>query len=88
VPRPGDLLCADRSAVPLTHWSDRTVEMGRPRPMHCDVGTGSRRGFVEAVGGNVSDLVVLRRLPADETGHVLPAPFDKPVLLMILAATR
>ncbi len=54
--------------------------MGRPRPMHCDVGTGSRRGFVEAVGGNVSDLVVLRRLPADETGHVLPAPFDKPVL--------
>ena len=36
-PRPGDLLCTDRSYAPLTHWSRRFADRSRPRPMHCDV---------------------------------------------------
>lgn len=85
-PRPGDLLCADRAARPLAHWRGRLAERGRPRPMHCDVVTGAAPGFVEAVGGNVEDMVVLRRLPADVEGRVLPAPPGRPPIVLILAA--
>lgn len=88
VPEAGDLICADRAALPMSHWSDRLAETGMPRPMHCDVVVGRRPGVVEAVGGNVSDLVVLRRFPADAEGHLLPAPFGRPVLLLVLAARR
>jgi hypothetical protein len=85
-PRPGDLLCADRSAAPLSHWSMRLAEVGRPRPMHCDIVVGTSPGAIEAVGGNVQDLVVLRRLPADAAGRVLPAPPGKPPFVLVLAA--
>lgn len=84
-PRPGDLLCADRSLRPLSHWTQRLPERGRFRPMHCDVVIRTRGGAVEAVGGNVADLVALRRFPADAQGHVLPAPADRPVILLVLA---
>jgi hypothetical protein len=84
-PRPGDLLCADRSAAPLGHWSMRLMEVGRPRPMHCDIVVRHGSGVVETVGGNVQDLVVLRRLPADADGRVLPAPPGKPPFVLILA---
>lgn len=85
-PRPGDLICADRSLYPLAHWTQRLADRGRFRPMHCDVVVRSRPGTVEAVGGNVEDLVVLRRLPADAEGRLLPAPPDRPRLLLLLAA--
>jgi Uncharacterized protein conserved in bacteria (DUF2272) len=85
-PRPGDLLCADRSAAPLAHWSMRLMEVGRPRPMHCDIVVRNGPGVVETVGGNVQDLVVLRRLPADGDGRVLPAPPGQPPLVLILAS--
>jgi hypothetical protein len=84
-PRSGDLLCADRSAVPLEHWSMRLAEVGRPRPMHCDVVVRNGPGVVETVGGNVQNLVVLRRLPADANGRVLPAPPGQPPFVLILA---
>jgi hypothetical protein len=87
-PAPGDLLCADRSAAPLLHWSMRLAEVGRPRAMHCDVVVRARPGSIEAVGGNVEDLVVLRRLPADAEGRVLPAPPGEPAFILILAARR
>jgi hypothetical protein len=85
-PRPGDLLCADRSAVPLGHWSMRLAEAGRPRPMHCDVVVRNGPGVVEAVGGNVRELVVLRRLPSDAGGRVLPAPLGQPPFVLVLAS--
>ena len=85
-PRPGDLLCVDRSAAPLSHWSMRLAEAGRPRPMHCDIVVGTGPGVIEAVGGNVQDLVVLRRLPADAEGRVLPAPPGQPPFVLVLAA--
>jgi len=84
-PRPGDLLCADRSSVPLAHWSMRLAETGRPRPMHCDVVVRNGPGGIEAVGGNVQELVALRRLPRDIGGRVLPAPPGQPPFVLILA---
>lgn len=85
-PRPGDLLCADRSARPLEHWTMRLLETGRSRPMHCDVVVRTAPEVVEAVGGNVKDVVALRRLPADSQGRVLPAPPGQARLLLLLAA--
>lgn len=85
-PAPGDLLCADRSTAPLTHWSMRLGEVGRSRPMHCDVVVRTRPGGIEAVGGNVENLVALRRLPADRAGRVLPAPPGEAGFVLILAA--
>lgn len=85
-PAPGDLLCADRSTAPLPHWSMRLGEVGRPRPMHCDVVVRTRPGGIEAVGGNVENLVALRRLPADREGRVLPAPPGEAGFVLILAA--
>ncbi len=84
-PRPGDLLCMDRSWSPLTHWSRRLADRGRPRPMHCDVVVRTRPGVVEVIGGNVQDMVVLRRFPADDTGRVLPAPEGRPPFVLLLA---
>jgi hypothetical protein len=85
-PRSGDLLCADRSPVPLTHWSMRLAEAGRPRPMHCDVVVRNGPGVVEVVGGNVQEMVVLRRLPGDAVGRVLPAPPGQPPFVLVLVA--
>jgi hypothetical protein len=85
-PAPGDLLCADRALEALPHWSARLAEAGRFRPMHCDVVVRAGPGLVEAIGGNVQDLVVLRRLPADAEGRVLPAPPGKPRFFLVLAA--
>lgn len=85
VPRPGDLLCADRSYYPLSHWTGRLAETGRPRPMHCDVVVRTAPGLVEAIGGNVQGMVVRRQFPSDQTGHVLPAPYGRPPFVVILA---
>ena len=76
-PRPGDLLCADRSRSPILSWTDRLAEPGQFRPMHCDVVVPGGPSVVQAVGGNVRDAVALRRLPADARGRVLPAPYGE-----------
>ena len=82
-PRPGDLICADRSSSPLYHWQDRLAEPGQFRPMHCDVVVAAGGGLVQAVGGNVLDAVVLRRFPADPAGRALPPPWDKPPFFVV-----
>lgn len=74
VPAPGDLLCRDRSATPLRHWTERLAETGRIRPMHCDIVIGAAPGRVEAIGGNVGDAVTLSRFPATAEGYLLPLP--------------
>lgn len=77
-PQSGDLLCADRSTGnQLLSWTDRMAETGAFRPMHCDVVVSDQPGLVQAIGGNVRDAVVLRRLPADEKGRVKPAPYGE-----------
>ncbi|WP_229677783.1 DUF2272 domain-containing protein [Caldovatus sediminis] len=78
-PRPGDLVCADRSPSPLRHWRDRAGDQGRFRPMHCDIVVGAAPGAVEAIGGNVRDAVTLTRFPTDARGVLLPRPPGAPV---------
>lgn len=77
-PRPGDVLCADRSDRPLADWRERAADAGRFRPMHCDIVVGVGPGVVEAIGGNVADRVALTRWPADAFGRLLPAPPGRP----------
>lgn len=83
-PTAGDLLCADRSTVPLAHWTARLAEAGRFRPMHCDIVVATPAGEVLAVGGNVGDAVVRRRFPADAAGVVRPAPAGEPPFVLLL----
>ena len=83
-PAPGDLLCLDRSRAPLRHWRERLAETGVPRPMHCDIVTGTAPGVVEAVGGNVGDSVTLTRFPTDEAGRLLPAPPGRLPILLVM----
>lgn len=87
-PMPGDLLCGDRAYVPLSHWTMRLGETGRPRPMHCDVVVRTRPGVIEAIGGNVQGTVALRRLPSDAAGRILPAPPGRVTFVLVLAARR
>ncbi len=83
-PRPGDLVCFDRSRNRLAHWSERRAEAGRPRPMHCDIATAVAPGVVEVVGGNVGDTVTLTRYPADASGRLAaPPPGRAPILLVM-----
>ncbi|WP_431281829.1 DUF2272 domain-containing protein [Humitalea sp. 24SJ18S-53] len=72
VPAPGDLVCADRSRAPLPAWSARAAEVGRFRPMHCDLVLQTAPGSVSALGGNVADAVVLTRFATDTSGRLLP----------------
>jgi uncharacterized protein DUF2272 len=61
LPRPGDLLCADRRwPTPLRTLADRRANPGE-RPMHCDVVVKVDRpsGYVAVIGGNVSQSVNL-----------------------------
>jgi len=76
-PRPGDLVCADRSAAPLADWQARLAEAGWFRPMHCDIVVRAEGGAVEMIGGNVLDVVLRRRVPADAEGRLLPPPPER-----------
>ncbi|MBB5692670.1 DUF2272 domain-containing protein [Muricoccus pecuniae] len=86
--RPGDLLCADRSAAPLPDWPSRLAEAGSFRPMHCDIVVRAGGGTVDIIGGNVLDVVLRRRVPTDAAGHVLPPPPDRPPFFVIFENRR
>lgn len=80
-PAPGDLVCRDRSSRPLREWTERAVERGQFRPLHCDIVITVSSGVVEAVGGNVSDTVALARWATDGEGRLLPDP--RPFLVIM-----
>lgn len=84
VPAPGDLVCFDRSRVPLPDWSARAAEAGRFRPMHCDLVLATAPGSVAGLGGNVADAVVLTHHPADATGRLLPRGAGRPPWLVVM----
>ncbi len=83
-PRPGDLLCRDRSVAPLRHWRQRLAETGIFRPMHCDIVVGVEPGQVRAIGGNVGDAVTMLVFPADARGYLLPAPPGHAPIIVIM----
>jgi len=76
-PRVGDLVCngrggtADAAArgsgmLPFTQL--------RRGAYHCDLVVGVLPGELQAIGGNVADVVALSRLPIDADGRLLPDP--------------
>jgi hypothetical protein len=87
-PRPGDLVCADRSTDPLPDWQSRLAEPGRFRPMHCDIVVRAGRGSVDLIGGNVLDVVLRRRVPTDAQGHVMPPPPERPPFFVVFENRR
>lgn len=87
-PRPGDLVCFDRSASPLLHWTERLAEPGRSRPMHCDVVTAVRGGSLDLIGGNVLDVVLRRRVATDAAGRLETPPLDRPPFLLVMENRR
>jgi hypothetical protein len=70
-PAPGDLVCADRSAAPLATLEARRAELGRPRPMHCDIVAEIRPGEVVTIGGNVAQAVTAVRHATDAQGRLV-----------------
>ena len=86
--RPGDLVCADRSSMPLPDWSSRLMESGRFRPMHCDIVVRAGGGSLDMIGGNVLDVVLRRRIPTDAQGHVLPPPPERPPFFVVFENRR
>ncbi|MBR0674227.1 DUF2272 domain-containing protein [Neoroseomonas soli] len=83
-PRVGDLVCADRSAVPISSWRERAADEGRFRPMHCDIVVRVARGRVEAVGGNIRDAVTLSRFATDPAGRLLPRGPGQPTWFAVI----
>jgi hypothetical protein len=78
-PRPGDLVCADRSRRPLANWRDRMVEAGQFRPMHCDIVVAAGGGTVQAVGGNIADAVTLSLFGTDAAGRLVARAPGQPI---------
>jgi hypothetical protein len=66
-PRVGDLVCAPRGFA-------ATFATLRRGPYHCDLVVALANGTVEAIGGNVGDVVARSPLPLDEAGRLLPLP--------------
>ncbi|MBP0491581.1 DUF2272 domain-containing protein [Roseomonas sp. SG15] len=87
-PRPGDLLCYDRSASPLPNWEARMAERGRSRPSHCDIVVRAAGGTIDLIGGNVMDVVLRRRIPVDAQGIVLPPPLERPPFFVVFENRR
>jgi hypothetical protein len=87
-PRPGDLVCTDRSANPLPDWQARLAETGRSRPSHCDIVVRAGGGTLDMIGGNVLDVVLRRRVPLDAEGRLLPPPLDRPPFFVVFENRR
>jgi hypothetical protein len=86
-PLPGDLICASRTAVPLTFDA---LPAGR-FAAHCDIVVAREANALEVIGGNVDDAVTLKHVPvtadgmlANATGAVLDARYPWFVVLRTL----
>jgi hypothetical protein len=69
-PRVGDLVCAPRGFT-------ATFATLRRGPYHCDLVVAVSAESIDAIGGNVGDVVALSPLPLDAGGRLLPLP-DRP----------
>lgn len=73
-PRPGDLVCADRSSPlsgRISTVAERMAEIGQSRGMHCDLVVEVQYGRIGAIGGNVSQSVTKSWFPTDANGYLL-----------------
>jgi Uncharacterized protein conserved in bacteria (DUF2272) len=88
-PQIGDLICASRTARPVT-FDDLPAGSF---PAHCSIVVGRAPGTLDVVGGNVDDAVTLMHVPvtaaqelADPGGAVLDARYQWFVTLRVLYA--
>jgi hypothetical protein len=74
-PKEGDLVCAGTQGAT---WRYADPRMAHRRidntATHCDIVTGVRGGFVQAIGGNVKNSVTMSLYPIDGRGHLAPTP--------------
>jgi hypothetical protein len=75
-PRVGDLVCQAREGTVELAQRTGFVPLGALRrgAYHCDVVVAARAGELHTLGGNVSDVVALARVPLDAGGRLLPEP--------------
>ena len=72
-PRPGDLVCAERSSSGVTYDN---VDDGQFRESHSDVVVEVRSGWIVMIGGNVSDSVSRKEIEVNPaTGKLSGAPY-------------
>jgi hypothetical protein len=76
-PRVGDLVCNARGGT--ADASARGAGMLAPSSLrrgayHCDLVVAARPGELQAIGGNVSDVVALTRVRTADDGRLLPDP--------------
>ena len=74
-PKEGDLVCAGTAGPTWRHADSRTARRRIDNTVsHCDVVTGVRGGFVQAVGGNVKNSVTMSLYPVDSRGRLTSTP--------------
>ena len=68
--------CARGTAGPTWRYANSRTARRRIdyTVSHCDVVTGVRGGFIQAVGGNVKNSVTMSLYPADSRGRLAPTP--------------
>jgi hypothetical protein len=72
-PRPGDLVCTGTAGPSWRHADPRTARRRIDNTAnHCDVVTGVRGGYVQAIGGNVKNSVTMSLYPVDSRGRLTP----------------
>jgi len=81
-PVPGDLICASRTATPLT-FAD--LPAGR-FPAHCDIVVAAAPGVLDVIGGNVDDAVTLKHVPVTAAGLLDDPRYPWFVVIRVLYA--
>jgi hypothetical protein len=76
-PKVGDLVCGardgnvDAAARASGYLPFASLRRGA---YHCDLVVAARPGELQTIGGNVSDVVALQRVPSASDGRLLPDP--------------
>lgn len=75
-PGVGDLVCNARGAVDTGARASGLVPFASLRrgAYHCDLVVAAQPGELQVIGGNVSDVVALSRLPTTAEGRLQPDP--------------
>jgi hypothetical protein len=75
-PSVGDLVCNARDSYGAPGFAQVVTAFSqlKPGPYHCDLVVAVSPGLVEAIGGNVSDVVSLSRLETDASGLLRDIP--------------
>ena len=74
-PKEGDLVCTGTAGPTWRYADSRTARRRIDNTVsHCDVVTGVRGGFIQAIGGNVKNSVTMSLYPVDSRGRLRRPP--------------